>query len=803
MKALLIAEKPSLRRTIEEVYKKHESEIPFSITFMEQRGHLLTLKSPDELDEELKKWSWDTLPIYPDELGGWKYKVIKEKKVGSFLTSKERFDNIKKALSSGEYDFVINAGDPDQEGELLIRIVLAALKNPLPIKRYWSNDTTEPKVLHALKNLMDDEHDAMLVNLLDAAYVRQHSDWLFGMNVSRAASLQMNARAACGRVKTPIQAIVCKREEEIVNFKPSTVYGVKAIYDKGFTGQLFDKSGVSEEDAEKNENAGLVWFASSSEANNLIKCLGNKGTVREYESKKVETYAPKLYKLATAQVDAGKMGFTSNQTLEIIQSLYEKKLMSYPRTDCEYLASGEDFKSMLNSAYAVPELMPYIKAIDPSVIGKVKATKKWVNDEKLKESGHSALVPTTVRPDFSKLSEDEQKIYTMICKRFVAIFLPPLIQNKRLLIADVSGSTFKSTGKTLIDAGYTKIFGTKFTDNEIPEYRVGDSIDIDKFEIVSKTSTCPKRFTDADLIAVCEAPHKFLNDASLKALGKKLKIGTPATRASIIEELINNDKYLMRKKEKTATYIVPTEAGKVIYENLKDCDICKVDMTGEWELMLENIKTGKETKSDAESRMKTSVKELIANIHKTPMKQLRAGRTAIGKCPECGGDIISSEKSFYCSKYKDGCGFGAFRTICDSKVSDSEFLEMLEGKTIRKVIKKGANKWEQALKYDISVHKFEFVTEEKISEFKCPNCGNELEEKSKLIGCKSCDFKFWLTTCGKMLTKGQVEKFFKNGTTGVVKGLKSKAGKEFDAELVLSDDKLGTKFKFPERKKYA
>ena len=208
MKALLIAEKPSLKKTIEEVYNKHKSEIPYDIKFMEQRGHLLTLKTPDEIDEDLKKWEWESLPIYPDELGGWKYKVIQEKKVGSFLTSKERFEAIKKELSSGSYDFVINAGDPDQEGELLIRIVLSALKNKLPIKRYWSNDTTEAKVLHALKNLMDDDKDPMLVNLLDAAYVRQHSDWLFGMNISRGASLQMNARAACGRVKTPIQAIV-------------------------------------------------------------------------------------------------------------------------------------------------------------------------------------------------------------------------------------------------------------------------------------------------------------------------------------------------------------------------------------------------------------------------------------------------------------------------------------------------------------------------------------------------------------------------------------------------------------------
>ena len=213
-KALLIAEKPSLRREIETVYKKHKSEIPYEITFMEQRGHLLTLKNPSELDEELKKWDWDTLPIHPEEYGGWQYKPISEKKTGKFLTSQERFEAIGKELKSGSYDFVINAGDPDQEGELLIRIVLAALKNKLPVKRYWTNALTEEKILDALKNLRDDDHEPELVHLLDAAYARQHSDWRFGMNISRAATLKMGARCACGRVKTPILGIVCKREKE-------------------------------------------------------------------------------------------------------------------------------------------------------------------------------------------------------------------------------------------------------------------------------------------------------------------------------------------------------------------------------------------------------------------------------------------------------------------------------------------------------------------------------------------------------------------------------------------------------------
>ena len=254
MRALLIAEKPDLMRKIEACYRAHPSEIPYSITFTAQRGHLVTLKKPDELDEELKEWSWDTLPIVPEKHGGWQYQVIKEKKTGNYMTPRERYDEIKKELLTGKYDFVINAGDPDQEGELLVRIVLEHMKNKLPVKRFWTNDLTESHILHALQNLRDDDHDPMLKNLLAAAYGRQHSDYRFGMNLSRAATLKMGARVACGRVKTPILAIVCRREEEIENFKPKTTYGVQAMYTEGFAGSLINNAARGgEEDEEGND----------------------------------------------------------------------------------------------------------------------------------------------------------------------------------------------------------------------------------------------------------------------------------------------------------------------------------------------------------------------------------------------------------------------------------------------------------------------------------------------------------------------------------------------------------------------
>ena len=802
-KALLIAEKPSLKRVIEEVYNKHKKEIAYDITFYEQRGHLLTLKTPDEIDDSLKEWKWETLPFHPEDYGGFRYKIISDKKIGTFLTSKERFYAIKKELETGEDDFVINAGDPDQEGELLIRIVLSALKNKLPIKRYWSNATDEPKVLEALKNLKDDNKDPMLINLLAAAYGRQHSDYRFGMNLSRAASLKMNSRVALGRVKTPIMSIVCRREDEIKNFVPSTCYGIKVNYSEGFSGQLFDDS-VEESDDDKDPSKGLIWFDTEKEAVDFIKPLSTASSAKvvEYTSKKVKTTAPKLLKLATAQIAAGKLGYSSDQTLAIIQSLYEKGYMSYPRTDCEYLSSTENLEAMINSVTSIPDFVPYIKEITKESISKVKATKKYVDDSKLKASGHSALVPTSKKPDFASLSNEEKDIYMLICRQFIAIFLPPLIQNKTTLVTDISGNRFKSNGKTLIDAGFSRIFKTKFTDTEIPVHKKEDAIGISGFENIAKTTTCPKRFTDADLIAVCEAPHKYLYDKKYKALGKELKIGTPATRSSIIKELIVKDKYLQTNTDKKVTYVIPSPTGTAIYNNLKDCDICKIDLTAEWEEQLERVRRGTLALSELEKEMIEHVNRLVEDIKNADMNTIAStskSYATVGTCPKCGKEVKSGPKGFYCTGYKDGCKFGACKSICDSSITDTEFSKLINGEIIKKMIKKGDSNWEQEISFDKEAGKYVFIKHEPTSvKYNCPKCGSSMTDKGRVIECNdNCGFKFWKNRSdGKSLTDVQIENFFKTGSTGKIKGIRKKSGGTFTAAIVLKDDKSGTEYKF-------
>ena len=782
-KALLIAEKPDLMKKIQEVYEDNGPDIPYDITFVSQRGHLLTLKKPDEIDEDYAVWKWDNLPFVPEEHGGWQYDYIKEKRVGKYKTPKERYDEIKKELSSGLYDFVINAGDPDQEGELLIWETLKFAKNRLPVKRFWTNDLTESHILDALVNLRDDDHDPMLTNLLSAAYGRQHSDYRIGMNISRAASLQMNGVVACGRVKTPILAIVCRREDEIENFVPKTVYGVKALYKEGFEGNLFEKGSVSSDEDEKDEDKknGIVWFDEKKDAEAVISSLGPSAVVTECEEKEEKTYAPKLFKLATLQIEAGKYGFSDGNTLRIVQQLYEKKLLSYPRTDCEYLSSNEDFFGILGNLNNVPEFSTFIRTIAKADLVRVQKSNKWINDKALEDSGHSALRPTTEEPDFSSLDPDEIEIYKLVCRRFIAMFLPPLIQMKTRLVTDVGGKTFLSNGKRLVDPGYTTIFETKMTDKLIPKHVTGDTLEVEKYEVSEKKAQCPKRYTSPDLIAVCENPAKHLEDPALRtALGKKLKLGTPATRSPIIEELIKRNHYLETKKEGKREVVVPTELGRSIIRNLGPCDICKIDMTGQWELKLEEVRSGTLSFSVFEDGMKEYVVRMIEDIRRTPMTPFatRSSTKIVGKCPLCGMDIIESEKGFSCRGYvKDGsgCNINLWKSKFGTTFTYEEADKLWRKATIRKTVTVSLRTWEQDLVYNFATNDVEFVKGATAVIGKCPCCDGEISADENTFACSKGDVRGMRSVCGALLTDNDLKGLFSGEKVSVTckKGDKS------------------------------
>lgn len=799
-RALLIAEKPSQRRIIESVYLKHRARFTDDITFVEQRGHLVTLKLPDEICSGTRA-GWDSLPFAPEEHGGWQYKVIEEKKTGNYKTAGERYRIIKNELHGGRYDYVIHAGDPDQEGELLVNLVLSFAGNRLPVKRFWTNDLTENAVLDALLNLRDEASDPLLRNLLDAAYVRQHSDYRFGMNLSRAASIRMNGRAALGRVKTPVLSIVCEREEAVRNFVPSTHYGIKAVYGDGNCGIMHENSVLPEE----GENFGtMAVFETRQEAEQKINSLAGKAVVKKYTEKTVNTKPPKLFKLSSIQVEAGKMGYSADTVLSAIQSLYDQGFLSYPRTGCELLSSRENFRAFLDSAASVPELVPYISAITDNDIARIKADKKWVDDRAIQDEGHTALRPTESVPCISRMTPVEKDIYTAICRRFVSIFLPPLVQTKKHMEAEVDGNVFISSATQTVNPGYTDIYQTKLPSSDMPLYATGDFLPVASYEITEHKAVCPCRFTSADLVAACENPARYLDDMSLKSLGKRLKIGTDATRTAIINTLLEKDGYLKTEKKGKKEYIVPTEKGTAIIKNLRGCAITKVDMTGCWEEKLDLVRHGKLSRDTLEEEMKTEVARMVEEIKNRPMSPLPGEPRTVGTCPLCGRPVISGKKSFFCSGFRDGCTFGLPASILGASLTRDDFRVLVNGGSIEKLLKKDGKQWTQKMKLD-EKHALAFEEEERVeTPYTCPVCRKMLYRVKRGYLCSghdrnrenSCRFFLPFEIAGKKLSQNSMDDLLAGKQTETVKGFMSKKGKKFDAALAVRDGNVT--FVFPE-----
>lgn len=775
-KALLIAEKPSLMRTIKETYD-NVSGLDYEITkFTAQAGHLVRLLLPNEMDENQQRWAWENLPFFPEEHGGWRYKIIEGKE--------KLFNDIKREIVSGNYDFIIHAGDPDQEGQLLVMLVLNQCKNKLPVYRFWTNDLTPKAIENGLRNLRNNDTDEFLINLYQAGLTRQRTDYLFGMNFSQAISLKTRQTMPIGRVKAPVTKIIVDRENEINNFKPTKSYEVSVDYKEGFDGVLIGEDG-------KN-----ISFEKKADAVDFVNKLGEKGKVISIEKKEEKTNPPAYFKLSTLQIAAGKaFGYNADKVLATVQSLYEKKFMSYPRTSCEYLASGTDFEALLKSASCVPELIPFIDGISDMDIHLMKHNKRYCNDKKLAEAGHSALTLTEIKPDLNTLSDAERNIYIMVAKQLVASFLAPLIENKTVVITEVDNNKFKSNGKVLVSKGFTELLEKKQEDKKIPFLKDGQAVNVDKFQVNEKVTACPSHYTDADLIALMENPSKFLIDPSLKDnLSGKLKIGTEATRATEISDICGKTGYAEKVKGKgKSEFIYALPKSMNLIAQIHMFDITTVDMTAKLEYQLELIKQGELSSDDYYKQVKEYVREQVKVIKDSGITTVNT-KKIIGKCPLCGGDMVLGEKSIFCSNWKEKeCKSGFPKTILGAKITDNDIEKLLSGKTITKTLKKDDKQWKQKLA--LNNFKLEFVKEENvIPEAECPICGGSVKITDKYYLCENykkepenCTFLIGKEFFKAKITPKDMEKIL-NGGRVKKKMISNKTGDEFEGYVQLGDN---------------
>lgn len=727
-KALLIAEKPALMRNVKAVYEKygHKDEIHFK-SFA---GHTMGLIQPQEYNTDWEKWNLDTLPMIPEKFRyaptKYKFKIYKE---------------IKDEVLNGGYDYVINCCDAGREGQHIFFSFYDSIGCKLPVKRMWHHDYTDKELKRALDNLRDEKEPA-LINMTKASKLRAYFDWLIGMNFTRTFSIIGGKKANIGRVMTPTLKIIVDRELEIKNFIPKDFWEIEADFGK-YKGVYFNKDGETQ-------------FFDKTKAEAVIKSLLKEGTIVDVEEKKEMRFAPELHSLANLQNEANKVfGYTMSETLAITQSLYEKQLLSYPRTDSAHLttAISKEFKKLLKPLLTINEIKDTVNDVmnDNSKLEAVGKNKKYVDGNKV--SDHYAITPTGLTPDFSKLTQKETNIYTLVAKRFLSIFLPPMVTMKTTIITEDNKNKFKTVGSVLVDLGYMALYSSKFANNIIPKVTKGEKVEYKGSKLLAKKTSAPTRYTDETLNNSLEKAGKFVDDEELKEVLKGAKgIGTPATRGDIVEKLVS---LKMIERKRKSFYAL--DYGISIIQNLRDSDIVSPELTAKWEQKLSEIETCKYDANDFYKEMIDYIKISTENM-KNMNVQLQKSSNSIGVCPKCGRNFIEGKSYYLCTGYEKGkpnsCNFVVPKVLWGSKISVNEMKKILEGKETKeypfKIEKNGQKKeWTAKLVFNKSKGKIDFAKKENSKGIcKCPSCNGEIKEGKSYYLCEN-----YKKTCSVIIPK--------------------------------------------------
>ena len=674
---LCVAEKPSAGRDIAKVLGANNKRDGYmegngycvTWTF----GHLCALYDPHEYKEQWKGWSMSALPMIPERFS---IKVSSEEGV------QKQFNIIKQLMSQATE--VINCGDPGQEGELIQRWVYQQAGCKVPVKRLWTSSLTEEAIRDAFKQLKD---QSAYQHLYEAGLMRAIGDWLLGMNASRAYTLKY-ARGvgkdrhilSIGRVQTPTLALIVKRQQEVEHFVPRTYYELKTLYRDTLFSYVFPKDLKelnSSKDAKETENADsddLKGFATLAEAQALIDSIKDQPlTITSVEKKKGTEFAPRLFDLTSLQVECNKsFGYTADQTLKLIQSLYEKHVTTYPRVDTTYLS--EDIyahvpKTLEGIKDFYPEVQPLLglKADGKKSPGSLPKSKKVFDNKKVTD--HHAIIPTGQRPD--NLSEQEKKVFNKIALRFIAAFYPDCEVSNTTVLAEVQTAgeqpqvvNFKVTGRQVLAPGWRAVFaktagGTDSAeapdtpDNPEAQESTGTLPDFVKGEqgphepqLKEKATTPPKYYTEATLLRAMETAGKTVEDEDLRDAMKENGIGRPSTRAAIIEKLLQR-KYIERKgKAVHATALGIDLIAKIISPLLMSAEL-----TGRWEKKMRMIERGEYEARDFLAELKQMTTEVVREV-----KADQAGM----QCPLCKqGKIIRGRTRYGCSRWREGCTYAA------------------------------------------------------------------------------------------------------------------------------------------------
>ena len=652
---LCIAEKPSVGRDIARVLGANTQRDGFmegngycvSWTF----GHLCALLDPHEYNDQWKGWNMSSLPMVPARFG---IKVSDDKGI------LKQFNTIKDLISKAE--MVINCGDAGQEGELIQRWVYQKAGCKVPVKRLWISSLTEDAIREGFANLKDQSH---YQHLYEAGMMRAIGDWLLGMNATRAYTLRYAKGVgkdrqvlSIGRVQTPTLALIVKRQHEIENFVPRTYWELKTIYrDTTFSAQL---------PVEEDEYA-ITSLEQGQKLVDSIKDLPLE--ITSVEKKKGMEYAPRLFDLTSLQVECNKRyGLSADDTLKIIQSLYEKHVTTYPRVDTTFL-SDDIYPKVPATLQGIQEFFPQVAPLLPLKAdggkgpGSLPKSKKVFDNSKVTD--HHAIIPTGQKPN--NLTDLERKVYDMVALRFIAAFYPPCQVANTTVLAQAGEVPFKVTGREIIEQGWREVFAVPIanssqgerpiggtpSENEsetepseqkaLPSFKKGESGPHEP-QLQEKTTTPPKYYTEATLLRAMETAGKTVDNEELRDAMKENGIGRPSTRAAIIEKLFQR-KYIVREKKN----IKATEVGINLIHTIISPLLKSAELTGLWEKKLREIERG----DFQAQQFLDELKQMTAEV----VREVKSDKSGM-RCPICGrGMIIRGRTRYGCSRWREGCTY--------------------------------------------------------------------------------------------------------------------------------------------------
>ena len=793
---LIIAEKPSVAADLVKVlgaksFKKNNGYYESDTTIVSHAiGHLVTIADPKDIDERYKAWDMKTLPMLPE-----KFPLV------ATPATKSQLSIVGKLIKRKDVTTIVNACDAGREGELIFFYILDyVLKGKFTgktIKRLWMQSMTPAAIKDAFEHLRTAEE---MENLKDAALCRSEADWLVGMNGSRGLTAYNSSMGGfqitpCGRVQTPTLAIIVKREEDRQQFKPEKFWTVEADFDNdgnAYQGKWFTANKEDGKDRVKQ------IFDGKKAEEILAKCKGKPGKIEETTAPSQQKCG-QLYDLTTLQREANnRFGFSAKTTLSIAQALYERhKATTYPRTDSRCLP--EDYVPTVKATLGRIEgpLQKFaLEALDNSY---VKRTPKVFDNTKI--SDHFAIIPTGVSP--KGLTEAEEKIYTMICQRFIAVFFPPAQYLNTTRVTTVEGETFITEGKILVDPGFKAVYG-KDSDEEsnIPKLK-GDTaktLDIRANEDFTKP---PAHYTESTLLSMMESAGKLVEDDELRDAMKERGLGTPATRAAIIEKLVS-DKYVVRDGKE----MIPTAKAFDLIKVLSamNCEaLTSPELTGEWEYKMDLISKGKESRENFMQGIVEMTKTMVKNI-----KGFKEENTT----GEAKFSPVNGKKVFETvSRYTTEDGIVIRKIIGGKHLTDEEIVELLTKRKIGPLTgfrsKRGAE-FSAVLTIN-SQNKIEFVFDEKPEEIEIgekvgqsPVDNTDVFEtltgyvSQSYIDKKPSGLNLPKVLLGKEIPLEEIKNLLAGKKTALIKGFRSNKTKRlFDAFLTLEKGKL--KFDFPPR----